>query len=58
MSLSTNPSPRLRTTGWVGLGGAVFIRSRTYSKRVINYRVRPYLWVVSGQGVAGGVYSK
>lgn len=44
--------------GWVGLGGAVFIRSRTYSARVINYRVRPYLWVVSGQGVAGGVYNK
>ena len=43
--------------GWIGLGGAVFIRSRTYSRRVVNYRVRPFLWVVNGRGVAGGQYS-
>lgn len=47
----------LTQQGWIGLGGAVFIRSRTYSRRVVNYRVRPFLWVVNGRGVAGGQYS-
>ena len=43
--------------GWVGLGGAVFIRSRTYARRVVNYRIRPFLWVVNGRGVGGALYS-
>jgi hypothetical protein len=42
--------------GWVGPGAAVFIRSRTYSNRVVNYRVKPFLWVVAGRGVGGALY--
>lgn len=41
--------------GWVGLGAALFIRSRTIVKRLINYRSNKKVsWVVNGVGVSGG----
>ena len=42
--------------GWVGLGAAVFIRSGTTVKRVVNYQLPccKFSWVVNGQGVTGG----
>jgi len=40
--------------GWVGLGAALFIRSRTIVKRLINYRSNKKVsWVVNGVGVSG-----
>ena len=43
--------------GWVGPGAALSLRSRTYSARVVNYRLRPFIWVAAGRGVSGGLYS-
>ncbi len=42
--------------GWVGLGAAVFIRSRTYAKRLVAYALpgRRFSWVVNGVGLTGG----
>jgi len=42
--------------GWVGLGAAVFIRSRTYVKRLVAYALpgRRFSWVVNGFGLTGG----
>jgi hypothetical protein len=44
--------------GWVGPGAAIFIRSRTYTARLVNYRVKPFLWVVAGRGVGGAIYNR
>ncbi len=38
---------------WVGPGAAVFIKTYSYTKRLINYRTNPYSWVVAGTHVAG-----
>jgi len=38
--------------GWIGLGAALFIRSRTYVRRIVNYRAgKKVAWVVNGVGV-------
>jgi len=42
--------------GWVGLGAALFVRSRTTVRRVVNFRFNPFAWVVNGQGVPGSAY--
>lgn len=38
---------------WVGPGAAAFIKTYSYTYRVINYRTNPYSWVVSGTYIAG-----
>jgi hypothetical protein len=38
--------------GWIGLGAALLIRSRTYVRRLVNYRAgKKVAWVVNGVGV-------
>ena len=44
--------------GYVAAGAALFIRSRTFVRRRVNFRLRPFSWIVNGVGVGGAAIAQ